>query len=142
LPRVGPHIKSHVAKLRRAAQYAAVLNEPAAASLLELARKYEGENHLCCAYWVYKQAAELVPAPSALSAKERYAELALDANVVASAEICRELKWCHQAYVRAEALRKVKPEAAKDVFAQIVARAPHDSEVYLAAKKEVASAAL
>ena len=122
LPSVGSQIRAHVAKLRRQPEYAAVLNEVVASSLWDLAQKHERDEQLCCAYWVYKQAAELVPAPSALRAKDRFAELDEDPEVVAAAKKCRELKNCHQAYVRAERLLKVSPEKAKEIFAEIVER--------------------
>jgi hypothetical protein len=137
LPVVGPEIKGHVAKLRHQPEYAVILNEPAAVALLRTARRYEHDHHVCCAYWTYKQAAELVPAPSAVLASDRFDELSKDPDVVASAETCRELKWCHQAYLRAEQLLKVRPERAKEVFAEIVRRAPEDSEVYRAAKRQL-----
>ncbi len=123
LPVVGPEIKAHVAKLRHQPEYAVILNEPAATFLWKQGRQYERDNHLCCAYWTYKQAAELLPAPSAVLASDRFAELAKDPKVVASAAACRELKWCHQAYLRAERLLKVRPESAKEIFAEIVRRA-------------------
>ncbi len=137
LPVVGPEIKGHVAKLRHQPEYAVILNEPAAVALLRTARRYEHDHHVCCAYWTYKQAAELVPAPSAVLASDRFDELSKDPEVVASAETCRELKWCHQAYLRAEQLLKARPERAKEVFAEIVRRAPEDSEVYRAAKRQL-----
>ena len=137
LPAVGTEIKAHVAKLRHQPEYAVILNEPAATALWKRGRQYERDDHLCCAYWAYKAAAELLPAPSAVLASNRFADLAKDPQVVAAAESCRELKWCHQAYLRAERLLKVKPESAKEVFAEIVRRAPEDSEVYLAAKRQI-----
>jgi hypothetical protein len=137
LPRFGVQLKGHVSKLRHQDEYAVVLNEPPAAALWKLGRKFERDSHLCCAYWIYKQAAELAPAPSAALAKDRYDTMRQDEKVVASAEVCRELRWCHQAYLRAEHLLKVKPDTAKEIFAEIVRRAPEDSEVYIAAKKEI-----
>ena len=137
LPQVGQEIKGHVAKLRHQPEYAVILNEPAATALLKVARQYEHDHHLCCAYWTYKQAAELVPAPSAVVASDRYDELRTGHEVVASAAACREMKWCHQAYLRAERVKKLKPENAKEIFAEIVRRAPEDSEVYRAAKEEM-----
>lgn len=137
LPVVGPEIKAHVAKLRHQPEYAVILNEPAATALWKLGRQYERDDHLCCAYWTYKEAAELQPAPSAVLASNRFDELAKKPQVVASAESCRELKWCHQAYLRADRLLKVRPDSAKEIFAEIVRRAPEDSEVYLAAKERM-----
>jgi hypothetical protein len=137
LPGVGTKIEAHVAKLRCQPVYAAVLNEPMAKKLWTLGQKHERDDQLCCAYWVYKEAAELKPALSASRAANRFAELAQDPQVVASAETCRALKWCHGAYLRAEKLLIARPEKAKEVFAEIVARAPEDSEVYRAAKKQI-----
>jgi hypothetical protein len=137
LPRVGQQIKGHVAKLRRQPQYAAVLDEPAAAKLWELAGGYERDGHLCCAYWACKQAAQLVPAPSAVLAQQRYAALKQDPKIVASAETCRDLQWCHQAYRQATGLSQLNPQSAKAVFAQIVRRAPADSEVSRAARRQI-----
>ena len=124
-------------KLRRQPEYASVLNELAAKSLWELGQEHERDDQLCCAYWVYKRAAELTPAPSAVLAKNRFAELDKDPQVVASAEKCRTLQWCHQAYLRADRLLELKPERATELFAEIVSRAPKDSEVYREAKKHV-----
>lgn len=137
LPGVGPKIEAHVAKLRHQPVYAAVLNEPMAKKLWNLGQKHEHDDQLCCAYWVYKEAAELKPAPSASLAANRFAELTQDPRVVESAETCRALKWCHGAYLRAEQLLSARPARAKEVFAEIVARAPEDSEVYRAAKKQI-----
>jgi hypothetical protein len=137
LPKVGSQIKAHVEKLRQQPENAAVLNELAAASLWTLGQKHERDDQLCCAYWVYKRAAELVPAPSAILAKNRFTELAENHEVVASAKTCRELQWCHKAYLRAEQLLEAKPENAAELFAEIVRRAPEDSEVYREAKKHV-----
>ena len=137
LPKVGTQIHSHVEKLRHRPEYAAVLNELAAKSLWELGQRHERDDQLCCAYWVYKRAAELMPAPSAVLATNRFAELDKDPKVVASAEQCRELQWCHQAYLRAERLLELKPERAKEVFAEIVSRAPKDSEVYRESLKRI-----
>jgi hypothetical protein len=137
LPAVGPEIKAHVSKLRHQPEYAVILNEPAATKLWKLGEEYERDNHVCCAYWTYKKAAEFLPAPSAVLASQRFADLAKDPQVVASAETCRELKWCHQAYLRAERLKEANPERAKELYAEIVRRAPADSEVHRAAKQQV-----
>jgi hypothetical protein len=137
LPGVGSQFRAHTAKLRGRPENAAALNEPAASALWEKGQKHERENQLCCAYWAYKEAAALAPAPSAVQAGFRFAELAEDPQVVAAAQACRELKWCHQAYVRAERLLNGKPEVASEIFAEIVRRAPEDSEVYRAAQEHL-----
>ena len=72
-----------------------------------------------------------------MAAAIRFAELTDDPQVVASAETCRQLKWCHRAYQRAELLLTVKPDRAKEIFAEIVRLAPEDSEVYLAASQQM-----
>ena len=137
LPKVGSKIIAHVEKLRHKPEYAAVLNELAAKSLWLLGQKHERDDHLCCAYWVYKRAAELRPAPSAVLATNRFTKLEEDQQVVASAESCRMLQWCHRAYLRAERLLELKPERATEIFAEIVSRAPEDSEVYREARKHI-----
>jgi hypothetical protein len=129
-------ITAHVARQRRQPQYAAVLNEERAKQLLELAQRHEQCEELCCAYWVYQEAARLVPAPSALQARQRFDGLAADPEVIRSAQVCRELRWCHSAFERAEMLVKVKPESARDLYGEILRRAPEDSEVHRAARAE------
>jgi hypothetical protein len=129
-------ITAHVARQRRQPQYAAVLNEERAKQLLELAQRHEQCEELCCAYWVYQEAARLVPAPSALQARERFDCLAADPEVIRSAQVCRELRWCHSAFERAEMLAKVKPESARNLYGEILRRAPEDSEVHRAARAE------
>lgn len=139
LPGIGPKIEAHVAKLRRQPANAAVLNEAPARKMWDQGQQHEHNDQLCCAYWVYKEAAKLKPAPSASLAADRLAELEHDVQVVTAAETCRELKWCHGTYRLAEQLLSARPERAKELFAAIVARAPQDSEVYQAAKKQIGS---
>ena len=57
-----------------------------------------------------------------------------DPRIVASAEACRELQQCHKIYNRAKKLISPRPTRAKELFAQIVARAPEDSQLYRAAR--------
>jgi hypothetical protein len=137
VPAVSREIKTHVAKRRARPEFAMVLNEPEAKVLWESGQEHENDDHLCCAYWVYKRAARLVPAPSAERARARLAEMEKDPQIVASAETCRELQICHKIYNRAQKLAKVKPARAKELFAEIVGRAPEDSEVYRAAREHV-----
>jgi hypothetical protein len=137
VPVVGDEISKHIAKQQRRPAYAAVLNEVKAESLWELGQQYEEGGHLCCAYSVYEQAAELVPAPSAQRAQERFAQLKEEPPIVALVEACRELQWCHETYLRAEQLAETKPAPARAMFEQIVRRAPKDSEVYQAALKRM-----
>jgi len=136
VPAVKREIASHVARQRQNPEYAAVLNEAEAKQLLELAREHEQRQELCCAYWVYRDAARLNPAPSALQARERFNTLAKDPETVRAAEICRELRWCHKAFQHAEMLAKVTPEKARRVYGEILDRAPEDSEIYRAARAE------
>lgn len=137
LPGAGDEIKRRVTRLRYRPEYAAVLNEPAAAMLWLLGQEHERDDELCCAYWVYQEAAELVPAASAHRARERLEELSEDACVLASAEACLELKRCHEMYERAEGLLKVNPSRARQIFGEIVERAPEDSEIYRAALNQI-----
>jgi hypothetical protein len=127
-------IERYEAKKRRQPEYARVLNEPKAKALWEVAQQHEAADHPCCAYWVYREGARLAPAPSARLAAERLAAIEADPKRVAEAKACRELQKCHQLYNSAERLVKVKPAEARGLFAQIVARAPVDSEVYRAAE--------
>jgi hypothetical protein len=136
VPAAKREITAHVARQRRQPQYAAVLNEDRAKQLLELAQSHEQCEELCCAYWVYQQAARLVPAPSALRAQERFDALAADPELIRSAEVCRELRWCHSAFERAEMLVKLRPESARNLFGEILRRAPEDSEIHRAARAE------
>lgn len=133
VPKVGPEIRTHVNRQRRRPEFAAVLNEREAVALLNTGRSHEAKNELCCAYLAYEEAAQLVPAPSANDALGRLQQLKEDPNVPASARACSDLKWCHAAYRRAEMLEKVKPDAARAVYAQIVERAPVGSQVHQAA---------
>jgi hypothetical protein len=133
VPAVKSELKKHVAKQRRRDEFAAVLNEPEAKILWEEGQQHERENQQCCAYWVYKQAARLKAARSAALARRRLAEMEEDRGIVASAEACRDLQECHRIYNRAEMLSKHKQEKAKELFAQVVDRAPAESEVHRAA---------
>jgi hypothetical protein len=136
VPALRREIAAHVARQRRQPEYAAVLKEPQAKRLLEQAGDHEQRQELCCAYWVYRDAARLAPAPSALQARKRFDALAADLETVRAAETCRELRWCHQAFQRAGMLAKVTPDAAQRVYREILNRAPEDSEVYRAASAE------
>jgi hypothetical protein len=138
VPGVGNKIKSHVNRQRRRIEVAAVLNEPKAKALIEVAEEHEAEDHVCCAYWVYRQAAQLAPAPSGRKAQARLAELEKDPKTIAAAEACREMQQCHQLYARAERIKHVKPERARELFAEIVQRASSDSEVFRAAQQQLA----
>jgi hypothetical protein len=133
IPEVKGELTKHIAKQRRQTEFAAVLNEPEAKTLWEEGQRREQEGQLCCAYWVYKEAAGLTPARSAERARRRLAEMEQDPEIMAAAAVCRELQECHKLYDRAKRLIEARPARAKELFAQIVARAPADSEVYQSA---------
>lgn len=137
VPAVKHELSAHVRKQRHRPEFAAVLDEPEARTLWELAQQHEQEDQACCAYWVYRQAARLAPAPSGQRARDRFARMEQDPQLVASAETCRELQECHKLYRRAERLTKARPGRARELFAQIVQRAPDDSEVFRAAKSQI-----
>ena len=137
VPVVGEEITKHMVKQQRRPAYAAALNEAKAKTLWELGQRYEEAEHPCCAYLVYEQAVEFVPAPSAQLAQKRFAQMKDEPPIAASVETCRELQWCHEAYLRAEQLAETKPRPARAMFEQIVRRAPKDSDVYLAAVKRI-----
>jgi hypothetical protein len=129
---------SHVAAQRRRPEYSAVLNEPEAETLLQLARQHEADDQQCCAFWIYEQASKLAPAPSARSAAARLAEMKEIPEIVAAAEQCRKLQWCHRRYKLAERLVTVKPEMARTYFEEILENSPADSEVHKAAVNHLA----
>lgn len=133
IPEVDRELRTHIGKQRRRPELAAVLNEPEAKTLWEEGQQREKDDQQCCAYWVYKEAARLAPARSAGLARRRLAEMEQVPEIVASAVACRELQECHKIYKRAESLSKVRRERANELFAQVVARAPSDSEVHRAA---------
>ena len=137
VPVVNREIRSHVAKQRRRPEIAAVLNEPEAASLLEVARQHEKNNEHCCAYWVHERASKLLPAPSAQIARDRIAEMKQDPAAVAAAKACRDARECHVIYRRAELLIEKRPTRAKELFSEIVRRMPEGSEIHRAALEHV-----
>jgi hypothetical protein len=137
VPVVNREIQSASAKARRRPEFRAALNEPEAAELFALAQKHEKTDQVCCAFLVYEEAAKLAPAPSASKARQRLEQLKQDKEAVASAESCRELQWCHNTYDKAKRLAKRKPDDARDLFAQILDKAPIDSEIYQAARFEI-----
>lgn len=138
VPVFNHEIAAHVAKLHRQPEYQAALNEPEAAKLLAQGRKHEQDDEACCAFLSYEQAVELLPAGSAKQAAERLAEMKKDPEIVASAEECRLLRECHHTFHRAELLKKSTPNRAEELFKQILAEAPADSEVHRCAAEEVA----
>jgi hypothetical protein len=137
VPRMRGELKEHVAHQRRRPECAAVLNEPEALALVELAQQHEQNNHACCAYWVYKEAAQLNPAPTARAAAEQVARMEADRQIMAAAVACRQLQECHKLYNRAESLAKAWPSRSEELLSQVVATAPPDSEIYRAAKRRL-----
>lgn len=135
---VGSYLKKHVAAQRRKPEYAAVLNEAEARKFWDAGQARERDNELCCAYWFYTEAARLIPARSALLARSRLDEMKADPAIVAAAQTCRELQWCHDAFQRATMLRDDRPERARELLTEITARSPADSEVHRAARDKLA----
>ncbi len=136
VPVAGKEITSHVRRQRQKGEYAAVLNESRAKELWELGQQYEKDDERCCAYWAYQEGARLVPAESALRAKERFEEMNKDPQLVQSAKTCRELRRCHEIYRTASMLAEVKPGRAREMYADILRRAPESSEIYRLARAE------
>ena len=138
VPEFNEQIKSHVARLHHESRYQAVLNERPAADLLAQGQKQEQEDERCCAFWTYEAAAKLAPAPSAITAAERYEAMKKDAELVAQAEECRILRESHHTFHTAELLEKSLPEKAESLFKQVLEKSPRDSEVYRCAQEELA----
>jgi hypothetical protein len=136
---VGRGIKRKVSKERRKPEFAVVLNEPEAKALWETGQEHEADGHACCAYWVYRRAARLTPAPSARLAANRLAAMEADPQIVEAAKACRELQECHKLYNRAQLFAETKPARAKEILEEILTRAPADSEVCRAAREHLQS---
>lgn len=130
-PQVKKELLSHVAKQRAKPQYAEVLNEPEAKENWDIGQEHENAGNRCCAYWAYLDAARSAPAPSGRMAAERLEEMKADPKIVEEAQRCRDLQWCHGAYLRATMLVKAnRPAEAKALFAQILQKAPAETPVY------------
>ena len=138
VPEVGREIRSTMNRARRRDDVAAVLNEPNAKQFFSEGQKHEQSGSMCCAYLTYEEAIKLAPAPSALAAKARFDQLSQDAKLVESAERCRNLQQCHRTYRRAERLVKVRPRRAAELLEEVLERAPHDAEIHLAARQQLA----
>ncbi len=137
VPSLGGKLKMHVDRQRHKPAIAMVLNEPEAKTLLETGLEHEAAGHQCCAYWVYRQAVQLAPAPSAIQAKARLEIVEKVPNIEALAAACREMQRCHQIYARAERALPVNPDRARELFAEVARRAPADSEVCRAAQRHL-----
>ena len=92
VPSLGGKLKMHVDRQRHKPAIAMVLNEPEAKTLLETGLEHEAAGHQCCAYWVYRQAVQLAPAPSAIQAKTRLEIVEKVPNIEALAAACREMQ--------------------------------------------------
>ncbi|MEX0677690.1 MAG: hypothetical protein WD063_11480 [Pirellulales bacterium] len=139
VPEIGGEIRSHLNKARRRDEVAAVLNEPDAKEFWTRGQEHERKGAMCCAYLTYEEAQKLAPAPSALKAKARFDELSGDAPLVKSAEQCRNLQQCHRTYRRAERLVEARPVRAAELFKEVLDKAPHDAEIHVAARKQLAA---
>ncbi len=137
VPSLGGKLKMHVDRQRHKTAIAMVLNEPEAKTLLETGLEHEAAGHHCCAYWVYRQAVQLAPAPSAAKAKARLEIVEKVPHIEALAAACREMQRCHQIYARAERALPVNPDRARELFAEVVQRAPAESEVCRAAQRHL-----
>lgn len=140
VPSLGGKLKMHVDRQRHNSAVATVLNEPEAKTLLETGLEHEAAGHACCAYWVYRQAVQLAPAPSAAKAKARLEAVEKTPNIQALAAACREMQRCHQIYARAERALPVNPARARELFAEVARRAPAESELCRAAERQLAEA--
>jgi hypothetical protein len=138
LPAVSKKLKSNIKTQRRRPEIAVVLNEPEAKTLYEAGQQHESDGHACCAYWAYRQAAQLAPAPSARKAQTLVDTMEKDPETMAAARTCRELQHCHQLYANAERLLTDKPDRARELFTEIIDRSPSDSEIHRAAKQQLA----
>lgn len=138
VPRFNEEIAAHAKKLHHEPRYQAVLNEPKAHELIELAEQHEHDDEKCCAYLAYEEAAKLVPAESAKKAQVRLAELGKDPRVPIEAEECRQIHAGLHKFQTAELLKKSVPGRAEEVFAEIVKKTPRESEVHRCAAEELA----
>ncbi len=138
VPKIGREMRNALSKRMRDPAVRAVTLEPEAERLWQVGQQLEAEGQSCCAFQVYEEGARLLPAPSGLLAADRLAEMNGDATLVAAAEACRNLQWCHKTFDLAQQVARVKPERARELFEQVVARAPADSKVHVAARQQIA----
>jgi hypothetical protein len=138
VPEVGRRLKSTLSIHLKRPEIRAVLCEPEAKEIWQAGQALEAQESVCCAQLLYEEAAKGLPAPSALKAQKRLAELRQDPQRVADAEACRALKWCHQKFRIAEMLTKAEPRRARELFKQIAAKAPDDSQIHVEAKNRLA----
>ncbi len=137
VPSAKSEIRKRVRKQRARPECAVVLNEPEAKALWELGQQHEADGQACCAYWVYREARDLAPAPSARLAEERVVAMDKEPDTVAAAEACRNLQECHRLFDRAERLESLRPARAAELYAEVLARAPADTPLYQTARSRV-----
>jgi len=138
VPISGRKIANTMNRLRNVSLYKEALHEPEAAKLLAEAKKLEADDKVCCAFYIYRETAKLVPAPSALVAMRRFKTLGNNKLVVKAAIKCRELQWCHRTYRKAESMAKILPAKAKVLFTKVVDRSPRDSRIHVEARQQIA----
>lgn len=138
VPQFNEEIKNHVGRLHNEPRYQTVINEKPAAFLLAQAQEQEKDDARCCAFWIYEEAAKLVPAPSAVKAQERYEAMTKDPEIVAEAEECKTLRECDKTLHQAELLKKSLPDKAELLFKEVIAKAPRDSDIHREAAQQLA----
>jgi hypothetical protein len=139
VPEAGREIRNYLNRMRRRDDVAAVLNEPDAKEFWDQGQQHERSGALCCAYLTYEEGRKLAPAPSALKARERFEKLSADPEIVESANRCATLQQCHHTYRRAERLIAGRPERAAELFREVLQKAPPDTEIHVAARKQLAA---
>ncbi len=137
VPAVRGELKSRLTSARRRPEYAAALQQQEASELCEVARQHERDQEQCCAYWVYKEAAKLAPAPATRLAAQQVARMDQDEQLLAAATKCKELKECHKLFNRAESVVATWPARALELLAQITHKAPPDSTIHRAARQRM-----
>jgi hypothetical protein len=139
VPVAGDEISTAYDQLVNDPIYAAILREPKAAELVATAKELEANGHHCCAYLIYRDAAELSPAASSRDAAFKVRELSRIPGLEKSARECREIQQCHAIYAKAADAYKTNPNRSKLLIEEIVRRAPHDSKVYAESKRILTS---
>ena len=126
-------MRRQIIRLRRQPEYSAIIYEPKAKAVWQLGQQHEADGELCCAYFVYQKAVRLGAAPSAQRALARFEELKQDPEVVAATKQCIELRWCHRHYNVAQHIIKTNPKRAQQMLAEILQRAPRNTDIHRAA---------
>jgi hypothetical protein len=128
--REGVTVRGHVKRQGAKPEFRAALNEPGASALWQRGQELEADDAACCAFCLYEEALQLLPAPSAIKAQDRLAEMKKDPQAVEAARNCQEVQWCLKTFERAERLAKVRKDRARELFQEVLAKAPRDSRVY------------